>query len=186
MRTANSAAARSSERPRQPSHSAMMVRRPMRGVDRDGGDEQRVEGEPRHVAARARRGSRAAESPPRTAKTIVARCTTTQSASTMADARCASHSRASPADAGTPASRAARRRRAHSSPRSAARAVARFRPAIEAVGLSAFGQSVRQLSWLWQAWQPASPATARRRSGWPSSRTSLTSVQARLSAAGPR
>ena len=54
MRTANSAAARSSERPRQPSHSAMMRPQADRRVDRDGGDEQRVEGQPRHAAARAR------------------------------------------------------------------------------------------------------------------------------------
>ena len=40
--------------------------------------------------------------------------------------------------------------------------------------------------WVWQLWQPTSPATARKRSVWSVSRTSLTRVQARLSAAGPR
>src|SRR3954469_22831643 len=74
----------------------------------------------------------------------------------------------------------------HRRPFHARAAVARFRPAIEKVGDSAFGQNSVQLMWLWQEWQPASPDTAARRSSWPRSRTSLTSVQARLSAAGPR
>ena len=67
-----------------------------------------------------------------------------------------------------------------------ARTVARFRPAIDPVGSSDLGQCSAQLRWLWQAWQPASPVTAASRSLLPVSRTSLTSVQARLSAAGPR
>src|SRR4051812_18353203 len=65
-------------------------------------------------------------------------------------------------------------------------AVARFRPAIDNVGDNAFGQNSVQLIWLWQEWQPASPDTAPSRSCCPRSRTSLTNVQARLSAAGPR
>src|SRR3546814_10741623 len=44
----------------------------------------------------------------------------------------------------------------HNSPFSAAAKVARFRPAIEAVGLRPFGQCAAQLPWLWQLWQPAS------------------------------
>src|SRR5262249_11820780 len=75
------------------------------------------------------------------------------------------------------------RRSAHSSPFRSARAVSRFRPAIERVGSSDFGQWARQFSWVWQAWQPASPATRARRSLWPRSRTSVIKVQARLSAA---
>ena len=38
--------------------------------------------------------------------------------------------------------------------------VARFSPAIEKVGESAFGQNSVQLIWLWHEWQPASPDTA--------------------------
>jgi hypothetical protein len=37
------------------------------------------------------------------------------------------------------------------SPLSAATSVARFRPAMEAVGLSPFGQYFVQFWWLWQA-----------------------------------
>src|ERR1051326_4323636 len=39
-------------------------------------------------------------------------------------------------------------------------AVARFSPAIDKVGDSAFGQNSVQLMWVWQEWQPASPDTA--------------------------
>ena len=62
----------------------------------------------------------------------------------------------------------------------------RLRPAIEAVGLSCCGQSSWQDWCEWQAWQPPVAATACRRSPVAPSRTSFTSVHARLSAAGPR
>ena len=48
------------------------------------------------------------------------------------------------------------------------------------------GQNSVQFMWQWQAWQPALPETASMRASLPASRTSLTSVQARLSGAGPR
>ena len=57
---------------------------------------------------------------------------------------------------------------------------------MERVGESSFGQSFVQLMSVWQEWQPASPATAARRSPFAPSRASFTSVHARLSAAGPR
>src|SRR5690606_12082450 len=76
--------------------------------------------------------------------------------------------------------------RAHSSPFIAALRTARLSPEIPAVGEMCFGQRSVQLRWVWQAWQPASPATARSRSAFPASRSSQTSVHARLSAAGPR
>ena len=101
----------------------------------------------------------AADRPPRTATIIVARCTTTQSASTTALARCASHSSACARAAALTASRsfdlAAQRRAAPSRASS---------PAIDAVGESCFGQRSVQLWCVWQAWQPASPATAASRS----------------------
>ena len=59
-------------------------------------------------------------------------------------------------------------------------------PAIDAVGARCFGQRSVQLACVWQAWQPASPATACRRSRLRAVAQSLTSVHARLSAAGPR
>src|SRR3989454_10166177 len=76
--------------------------------------------------------------------------------------------------------------RAHSSPFRTEPRTALLRPEIAAVGDRPIGQRSVQLMWVWQAWQPASPATARRRSIVAASRSSLTSVQARLSAAGPR
>ena len=57
---------------------------------------------------------------------------------------------------------------------------------MEAVGLSACGQCSWQDWCEWQAWQPPDAATAASRSGFPASRSSFTSDQARLSAAGPR
>ena len=54
---------------------------------------------------------------------------------------------------------------------------------MERVGERCFGQRSVQLTWVWQAWQPASPETARSRSRFSFSRTSLKSVQARFSAA---
>ena len=68
----------------------------------------------------------------------------------------------------------------------AARAVSCFSPLMPAVGSSPLGQRSEQVVWVWQAWQPASPATDFKRSFCAASRTSLTSDQARLSAAGPR
>src|SRR2546422_1294806 len=76
--------------------------------------------------------------------------------------------------------------RAHSSPFRTEPRTALFRPEIPAVGARPIGQRSVQLMCVWQAWQPASPATARRRSCFTTSRSSLTRVQARLSAAGPR
>src|SRR5579859_5286648 len=73
-----------------------------------------------------------------------------------------------------------------SSPFRYASAVRRFSPAIEAVGLSASGQCSWQDWWEWQAWQPPAAATAYSRAALPASRSSFTSVQVRLSAAGPR
>src|SRR5204862_2962692 len=61
----------------------------------------------------------------------------------------------------------------HSSPRSAALATARFRPAIPAVGEICFGQRSLQLTCVWHAWQPASPATDRSRCAVDTSRTSF-------------
>src|SRR5437868_14487181 len=75
---------------------------------------------------------------------------------------------------------------AHSLSRTAALAVARFKPAIAAVGARCFGHHCVHDPCVWQAWQPASPATARKRTRPPTSRASLTSVHARLSAAGPK
>src|SRR6185295_9344170 len=46
------------------------------------------------------------------------------------------------------------------SPAKAARVTARFNPAIEAVGARCLGQRSLQLWCVWQAWHPASPATA--------------------------
>ncbi len=64
--------------------------------------------------------------------------------------------------------------------------VRRLRPAIEAVGLRRCGQSSWQDWCEWQAWQPPEAATACKRTAFAPSRTSFTSVHARLSAAGPR
>src|SRR5260221_2178598 len=74
----------------------------------------------------------------------------------------------------------------HSVPSTAAFATVRFRPAMAAVGERCFGQRSVQLMCVWQAWQPASPATACSRALLAVSRLSRTRVQARLSAAGPR
>ena len=57
---------------------------------------------------------------------------------------------------------------------------------MPSVGESAFGQRSVQLMCVWQARLASSPATARRRAPCAVSRASLTSVQARFSAAGPR
>ena len=40
------------------------------------------------------------------------------------------------------------------------RTVARFRPAMDAVGDKSFGHRSVQVDCVWHAWQPASPATA--------------------------
>ena len=73
-----------------------------------------------------------------------------------------------------------------SSPRTAALATRRFRPAMPSVGAMCFGQRSVHDPCVWHAWQPASPATARSRSVCCTSRTSLTSVHDRFNAAGPR
>ena len=107
------------------------------GVDRHGGDEECVEGQPRHAAARAREnlGGREPAADGEDDRREV-----------HDDAERQHHGGGAlrqpqprlPADLGWRPHR--KGRRVHSSPRSAARAVARFSPAIEAVGLSDFGQ----------------------------------------------
>lgn len=62
----------------------------------------------------------------------------------------------------------------------------RFSRAMAPDGSKPLGQSPVQDCVAWQAWQPASPATAVSLSARAPSRTSFTSVQARFGAAGPR
>src|SRR6516162_9825842 len=73
-----------------------------------------------------------------------------------------------------------------SSPLSQASVLARLRPAMDAVGLSACGLCSWQDWCEWQEWQPPEAATALSLSGFAASRSSLSSDHARLSAAGPR
>src|SRR5262249_1766929 len=72
------------------------------------------------------------------------------------------------------------------SPLTEAQMVGPWSPAIEAWGLRRGGKSSGQDWCEWQAWKPPEAATACKRSAFPPSRTSFTSVHARLSAAGPR
>ncbi len=55
-----------------------------------------------------------------------------------------------------------------------------------AVGESRFGQRSVQLMWVWQLWQPASPATARSRSRVRVVPFVLDERPRAVSAAGPR
>lgn len=57
---------------------------------------------------------------------------------------------------------------------------------MESSGESSFGQWRVQLPWLWQLWQPPETETAASTSARPASRSSFTTLQARLRAAGPR
>src|SRR5438034_7926762 len=68
--------------------------------------------------------------------------------------------------------------RAHSSPFRTEPRTALLRPEIAAVGARPIGQRSVQLMCVWQAWQPASPATAPRRPTGAASRTPLPRPQA--------